>query len=163
MVGSTWQAPNRSFSVCYLATYRVQNSILWFSIRVGIELQVFGKCWEQVAVHEEFAKLLYGERFREHLVHSAHLGFFHVFFFNVASDCDNLRLRFPPNALLREQPSYCLGGIVTIHEWHIAIHKYQLILIRITFGNRLPQFLHCLVPIVTLFGSFFVVLNSQDH
>ena len=101
--------------------------------------------------------------FRKYFVHPTFDCSINVFVFNVTCHSDDLWLAVLFYVHLVEQFSYfgCAG--ITIHYWHIAVHKDKRILKWFIIINRFLNLLETLLTIKCKFTDILSIAYSQNH
>ena len=56
-------------------------------------------------------------------------------------------------------PSYFVRRLVTIHKWHLAVHKDQSVVVGAAL-HPLPHFVKSILPIVSKIDNFFNVIDA---
>ena len=74
--------------------------------------------------------------------------------------CNYFRLLGPRDVLVLEHSSDSLGGLVTVHEWHIAIHKDQRILVEVPLFNGLLDNLYSLFSVIRKFRKLLSLIEA---
>ena len=81
----------------------------------------------------------------------------------MASDGYDLWLVLCRHLSLVIKSSYLLGCLITVHEWHVAVHQDQRILVGIVVLDALLNLLKCLLSIVGKLTDLLSVWNTEYH
>ena len=76
------------------------------------------------------------------------------------SDRHNFRLLLPRNVHTQEHFPDTFGGLVPVHERHVAVHENERVLIIISRIDSLLYDLNGLLAVESEFGKLFLILET---
>ena len=79
------------------------------------------------------------------------------------SDRHNFRLLLPRNVHTQEHFPDTFGGLVPVHERHVAVHENEGVLVVISIVDSFLYDPNGLLAVECEFGQFFLILETQYH
>ena len=114
-------------------------------------------------INQKWSKFLNRQRFWINSIHTTFKSFLYIFILYMTSNGNDLWLELPRNVHVQIQCTNLVGCLVTIHEWHVAIHQDQWISVGVVFIHCFSYSAHCLFTVVCKFSVFLAVLKTQNH